>query len=197
MQIACPYCAQPNELDDQVAGRTTRCPNCGKSFIAPDELAVTGQHHTFITFPVASVVLLHFVSCGMFTLIYLNQLHERMPRLRQNDPSATVAIGLCFIPFVNLLWFCFSFHRLCVRIDEQRRFNGLDRAAPTSLALPLCLLLITGVVAAFFVHGGVYLLGLIVASLLPLFAALVQNAVNGLCERQSETTNRRMVQPAM
>lgn len=197
MQIACPYCASPNELDDRIAGRTTRCPNCGKSFIAPNELAVTGQRHTFITFPVASVVLLHFVSCGLFTLIYLNQLHERMPRLRQNDPSATVALGLCFIPFVNLLWFFFSFHRLCIRIDEQRQFNGLDGAAPTWLALPLCLLLITGVVSTFFINGGIYLLGLIVAILLPLFAALVQHAVNGLCERQVATTEPRMVQPAL
>ncbi len=184
MQVACPYCAAPNELDDQIAGRTTRCPGCGKSFIAPDELAVTGQRHTFIPFPVASVVLLHFVSCGLFTLIYLNQLHERMPRLRQNDPSATVALGLCFVPFVNLIWFLFSFHRLCIRIDEQRRFNGLEQNAPTWLALPLCCLLIASVAAAFFIQGGVYLLILIAASLLPLFAALVQNAVNGLSERE-------------
>ncbi len=184
MQVACPYCTAPNELDDQIAGRTTRCPECGKSFIAPDELASKGQHHTFIPFPVASVVLLHFVSCGMFTLIYMNQLHERMPRLRQNGPSATVALGLCFIPFVNLIWFLFSFHRLCIRIDEQRLFNGLEQAAPTWLALPLCSLMIVTVAAAFFVQGGVYLLILVAASLLPLFAALVQNAVNGLCERE-------------
>ncbi|MCA9250760.1 MAG: hypothetical protein R3E58_15625 [Phycisphaerae bacterium] len=185
MQLACPYCAAPNELDDQLAGRTTRCPECGKSFIAPDELAVKGQHHTFISFPVASVVLLHFVSCGMFTLIYMNQLHERMPRLRPNDPSATVALGLCFVPFVNLIWFLFSFHRLCIRIDEQRSFNGLEHAAPTWLALPLCCLLIVTVAAAFFIPGGIYLLILVAASLLPLFAALVQNAVNGLCEREA------------
>ncbi|NOX59182.1 MAG: hypothetical protein GXP29_10040 [Planctomycetes bacterium] len=183
MQVACPYCTKPNELDDQIAGRTTRCPACGKSFIAPDELAVIGQRHTLVSFPVASVVLLNFVSGGLFTLIYLNQLHERMPRLRPNDPSATVALGLCFIPFVNLAWFFFSFHRLCIRINEQRRFSGMEQEAPTWLAMPMCILLTTGVLATMFVNGGIYVLILVLASLLPLFAALVQNAVNGLCER--------------
>ena len=115
----------------------------------------------------------------------MNELHERMPRLRPNDPSATVALGLCFVPFVNLIWFLFSFHRLCIRIDEQRSFNGLEHAAPTWLALPLCCLLIVTVAAAFFIPGGIYLLILVAASLLPLFAALVQNAVNGLCEREA------------
>jgi len=187
MQVNCPICDNAVELDAHCAGRTVRCAGCGKSFVAPVELAVTGQKHTLHTLPVASVVLLHYVSAGLFTLIYLNLLHERMPRIRRDDPSATVAVGLSFVPVVNLAWLAFSMYRLCLRINEQRRFHGLPPRAPQWLAVPVCALLACGALAALWAETTALILlgaaGLIAA---PIFAALVQDAVNELVEQQAE-----------
>jgi predicted Zn finger-like uncharacterized protein len=150
MKIACNYCGAWHDLDETSAGRTVRCASCGKSFVAPEELAVTGQRHQLGPFPVASLVLLHYITAGAFTMMYLNLMHERMPRLRRDDPSATVAIGLCFIPIFNLYWLPFSFVRLCVRINEQRRFAGMEPTAPSWLAIPTGALFACGLDGDFF-----------------------------------------------
>ena len=185
MKVDCSYCGEPADLDQRSAGKTIRCAACGKSFVAPAELAVIGQRHLLSGFSVASLVLLHFVTAGVFSIVYLNLLHERMPRLRRDDPSATVALGLCFVPVFNLYWFSFSFHRLCVRINQQRRLNGLRATAPEWLAIPVGVLLACGLVAAFFTTTGFYVvLGTMGMVVLPVFAALVQHSINQLCEQQ-------------
>lgn len=187
MQVNCPNCRQALDLDDQSAGRTIRCSECGKSFVAPEELVVTGQQHTLNPLPVASVVLLHYVSAGLFTVIYLNLMHDRMPRIRRDDPSATVAVGLSFIPIVNLAWLCFSMHRLCLRINEQRQFHGLAPRAPQWLAIPVCGLLACGALAAFWAETtGLVLLGGVGLIAAPIFLALVQDSVNELLDEQNE-----------
>ena len=188
MNVDCSHCGNTVDLDQHSAGKTIRCAACGKSFIAPPELAVIGQRHLLSGFPVASLVLLHFVTAGVFSIVYLNLLHERMPRLRRDDPSATVALGLCFVPVFNLYWFSFSFHRLCVRINQQRRLNGLRPNAPERLAIPVGALLACGLVAAFFSTTGFYVaLGTLGTVFMPVFAALVQHSINQLCEQQPVT----------
>ena len=188
MKIACNYCGAWHDLDDSSAGRTVRCASCGKSFVAPADLAVTGRRHQLGSFPVASLVLLHYLTAGAFSMMYLNLLHERMPRLRRDDPSATVAIGLCFIPVFNLYWFAFSFHRLCVRINEQQRFAGMKETAPSWLAIPVGVLFACGLIATFFTTAGFYIWGTVGAVALPVFAGMVQHAVNDLCEREVTPT---------
>jgi hypothetical protein len=184
MQIACPLCGLPNDLDYRSAGKTVRCDACQKSFVAPQELAVTGQHHMLQPFPVASLVLLHYVTAGLFSIIYLNLLHERIPRLRKDDPSATVAVGLCFVPLFNVYWFFFSYHRLCVRINEQRRFAGMAETAPAWLSVPVCALLACGMLTPFFQAAGLVFLGTLGLIVMPLFAGLVQNSINTLCDQE-------------
>jgi hypothetical protein len=185
MKVHCTHCRQAADLDNHSAGKTVRCAGCGKSFIAPATLATVGQPHTLAAFPVASLVLLHYVTAGVFSIIYLGLLHERMPRLRRDDPSATVAIGLCFVPIFNLYWIFFNFHRLCVRINEQRRFAGLRPNAPQWLAIPVGVFFACGMAASFFTASGLNVWGAIGAVVMPVFAALVQQSVNGLVGRQS------------
>jgi len=177
----CPLCSHPVNLDHRSAGKTVRCAGCGKSFVAPHELAITGQQHSLHVFPVASLVLLHYVTAGLFSIIYLNLLHDRMPRLRRDDPSATVAVGLCFVPVFNIYWFFFSYHRLCTRINEQRRFAGLPETAPRWLSIPVCALLACGMSTPFLHTAGLVFLGTLGLIAMPVFAALVQNAINDLC----------------
>ncbi|MDY6811526.1 MAG: hypothetical protein SW127_21375, partial [Actinomycetota bacterium] len=107
-----------------------------------------------------------------------------MPRLRRDDPSATVAIGLCFVPVFNLYWFFFSYRRLCVRINEQRCFHGLPPTAPEWLSIPVCALFACGILASLFTAAGLYVLGTVGAVAMPVLAALVQHSVNELCTQE-------------
>lgn len=185
MKVTCPRCDEGMVLDCTSAGKTIRCPGCGKSFVAPQELAVTGQNHTLSALPVATVVLLHFVTAGLFTVIYLNLLHDRMPRLRRYDPTATVAVGLCFVPAVNLVWLIFSLHRLCLRINEQRVFHDLPPTAPEWLAIIPGLMLAAGGLAVLVSTALAWVLfGLVGVGVMPIFAGFCQHAINELCEQQ-------------
>ena len=58
--------------------------------------------HWLSSFSVAGVVLLHFVTFGIFTMIWFNLMHGKMPMTRHDDPSAGKAIGFMFIPFFYL-----------------------------------------------------------------------------------------------
>ncbi len=125
--------------------------------------------HQFQTFPTPVVILLHFVTFGIFTHIWLNLMHGKMPQLRHDDPSAGKGIGFLFIPFYNLYWVFFTYHRLCERITEQRRLAGLPGGPPTGLAVAMCVVLIIPYV------------GLIsLVTLMPIFAGIVQANVNEL-----------------
>ena len=180
MQIKCPTCAAGVDLDDQSAGVLVRCRTCGKSFVAPRDLSVMGQKHRLTTFSVTGLVLLHFVSFGLFPMVYLNLMHDRLPKIRRRDPSGLTAVGLSFVPVVNLCWFLFTFRRLCVRINEQRRFRGLPETAPQTLAVIISALLLCGFVATILPLTGWVLLAATLSVSIPVFLAVLQASVNEL-----------------
>ncbi|MCH7702802.1 MAG: hypothetical protein IID37_14055 [Planctomycetes bacterium] len=182
MQIPCPFCQTKVELDHRHAGQTLRCVACGKSFVAPAELSQTGRRHSLTEFPVLAVVALNCVTGGLFALIHLNMMHDRMPRLRPDDPSGLKALGLCFVPIVNIYWVFFTFHRLCLRINEQRRFHGLTDSAPGGVALAVALLTACALATPWIHTTGIVVLGVLGFVLLPIFAAMVQRAVNELID---------------
>ncbi len=186
MQIPCPFCETKVELDQHHAGQTMRCVACGKSFVAPAELSQTGRRHSLTEFPLLAVVVLNCVTGGLFALIHLNMMHDRMPRLRSDDPSGLKALGLCFIPIVNIYWVFFTFHRLCLRINEQRRFHGLAESAPGGVALAVALLTACSLATPWIHTTGVVVLGVLGFVLLPIFAAMVQSAVNELVDKHED-----------
>ena len=134
--------------------------------------AAAAGAHQFSTFPVAVVILLHYVTLGIFTMIYLNLLHGKMPQIRHDDPSAGKAIGFLFIPFFNIYWVFFTYCRLCDRINEQRRSNGLPDSVPKGLAITMCILMLIP-----------YISMLSWLILTPIFAGIVQSNVNELATR--------------
>lgn len=180
MRIHCPTCKTAVDLDNSAAGNLVRCRSCGRSFIAPQELAVTGQRHTLTAFSVPGIVLLHFASVGLFPLVHFNMMHDRLPRLRKSDPTGFVAVALCFVPGVHLLWLFFTLRRLCVRVNEQRRFTGLPETAPQSLALIVPTLLICGLAGTIFPLTGWVVLGATLSVLAPVFVSMLQASVNEL-----------------
>src|SRR5206468_3345214 len=71
-----------------------------------------------LPFPAGVLVLLHFLTGGIFTFFWVTGLHGKLPRLNSDDLSARRAIWFCFIPFFNLYWFFVVYIRLCLRINE-------------------------------------------------------------------------------
>ena len=100
---------------------------------APQAYAVPG--HALEAFNTPVTVLLHFVTFGIFSWIHFGLLHDRLPRVRHDDPSGAKAICFYFIPFFNIYWLFFENIRICDRINEQRRIAGLPETAPKGLAI--------------------------------------------------------------
>lgn len=133
-------------------------------FAAPDP-----NRHQLGDFPVAALVILHFVTCGLFTFIWLNLQHGKMPKVRPNDPSAARAVGFCFIPFFNFYWIFVTYRRLCLRVDEQREAYGLPPSDLKGLATACCIVQLIPYVG---------LLGWLI--LWPIFAGMMQASINEL-----------------
>jgi hypothetical protein len=81
--------------------------------------------HTLTIFSEGLAVFLHFVTLGIFTMIWFNMMHDKLPKTRHDDPSAGKAIGFLFIPFYSLYWIFFTFLRLVDRVNQQRVARGL------------------------------------------------------------------------
>ena len=186
MHVACPLCHTATDLDHQAAGTLVRCRGCGKSFVGPQELAVIGQPHKLTSFSVVGLLLLHYVTVGLFSVVHLNLMHDRLPRVRRSDPSGLVAVGLCFVPVINLVWFFFTLRRLCVRINEQRRLRGMPETAPQTMAITVSALLLCGFVATILPITGWVLLGVTSGILIPVFIAVLQASVNELVQHRGQ-----------
>jgi hypothetical protein len=91
--------------------------------------------HQLDYFPVWAAGILHFISFGLFSVIFYGIQQGRMPRAAHNDPSTGQAIGFQFIPFFNLYWTFFSPLRLCDRITLQYRLRGRSDEAPKGMVL--------------------------------------------------------------
>src|SRR5262249_15353449 len=74
---------------------------------------VTPGAHQLEPFPVWAAGVLHFVTFGLFSIIFYGIQQGRMPRAAHNDPTTGEAIGYQFIPFFNLYWTFFNPLRLC------------------------------------------------------------------------------------
>ena len=166
------------ELGFTVAAQTM----AGVSSLSP--VSAPANVHQLTSFPVAAVVLLHYATCGIFSLIWLNLMHGKLPRVRSDDPSAGKAIGFCFIPFYNLYWIFFTYRRLCLRIDEQRGLYGLPPSSLSGMATTACI---------FQIIPYVNLIGYAIIS--PIFIGQMQSSVNQLVNASATTAPRATLPP--
>jgi hypothetical protein len=148
--------------------------------------ATTSCPHQLTTFPVAVAVLLHFVTFGIFTLLWLNLMHGKMCRVRDDDPSAGKAVGFCFIPFFNLYWIFFTYRRLCLRIDEQRDLYGLQPSNLCGFATTACIFQIIPYIN--------FLLGYTIIT--PIFIGMMQSSINQLVHTSATTVPRTTLPPS-
>ena len=125
--------------------------------------------HLLRSFSTPVVVLLHFVTLGIFSMIHFMLMHGKMPMLRRDDPSAGKAVGFMFIPLFNIYWHFFGYLRLIDRINEQRRFAGLRDCELKGLFITSAVLM--------FIPFANYVSALI---LCPIFYGNLQSSVNEL-----------------
>jgi Domain of unknown function (DUF4234) len=145
--------------------------------VAPPAPPNANSGHQLTSFPVALVILLHYMTCGIFTLIWLNLMHGKLPRVRSDDPGAGKAIGFCFIPFFNLYWIFFTYRRLCLRVDEQRELYGLPPSNLRGMATTNCIFQIIPYINA--------LIGFTIIT--PIYIGLMQSSVNQLVNKSANT----------
>ena len=88
-------------------------------------------------FSIILLLVLHFLTLGIFTFIWFCLLHGKLPKIRRNDPTTLKAILFHFIPIFNIYWIFFLWYRLCARVEEQRANYALQRKSLLELASAL------------------------------------------------------------
>jgi len=94
------------------------------------------KKHTILeTFSVGEAIVLHFLTLGIFTMIFMGLKHSKLPRVRSDDFRAGRAIGFLFIPFFNFYWIFVFWLRLADRINFQFRLRNLPPPVTRGLVL--------------------------------------------------------------
>jgi len=158
-------------------------------------------------FPIFPLLLLHFLTAGIFSFFWLLSRHSVLPNLRADDPSTSKAIGLCFVPFYNLYWFVVVFVRLTDRGNQFARSLNSPKKVPRAMAfvvaalylIPIGLAMIGALVWAsimfspdppeletsllFFILPQIFsAINFLLA--LPIFSAQIQTLLNSCFDRQ-------------
>jgi hypothetical protein len=104
-------------------------------------------------FPVAVLVLLHFMTGGVFTFFWITCMHGRLPKLQPHHPSGGRAVLFSMLPLVNLFWAFLCYPVLADRLNELRRRHELRGAIPRSLVVTAVVMLVFPAVMA--IIGGI------------------------------------------
>jgi len=166
-------------MDSNLQQPETQQPNTNEvaAVTGASPSAVVGSHYPMVVaekkltqFPVGVVILLHFITLGIFTFFHFNLMHGKLPKVRLDDPSAGRAIGFMFIPFFNFYWIFFSYNRLCLRVDEQRTQHGLPPSNLRGLSIAMCVTMLIP-------YASIILCWVIMA---PIFFGMMRSSVNEL-----------------
>jgi hypothetical protein len=178
--------AQNDAMRDDLLTRRQQHPavrSPGSVYKQPTSQITPGERvallpHSVEPFPVWLTVVLHFLTFGIFPLVHLSNLHDRLPKAESDDPSAGRAIGFSFIPYFNFYWIVFNTLRLADRINLQFRLRGLPDRVPRGLALAAGVLSVVPYIN--------FILGFTI--LWPITIAYFQRAVNELAALPADGT---------
>jgi len=90
-------------------------------------------------FPIWALVLLHYLTLGVFSMVWVNLYHGSLSRERADDPTAGQAVGYLFVPIYGLYWIFFTHLRLCERLYRDQIMAGLARPNLRAFALWCCI----------------------------------------------------------
>jgi ribosomal protein S27AE len=133
------------------------------------------KHNINSTFPVWVCIILHFITLGIFTLIYFGIKHGKLPQINEDDPTTGQAIGFMFIPFYNFYWRFFYWLRMTDRINLQYKIRGKE--LPISRTFVLTVLWLSLIPIPFVWHVGIIIL-------MPIVIGKIQSASNELVNNQ-------------
>ncbi len=157
----------------------------------PEEQKKKFMQHRFSTeFPTFLVILLHFLTFGIFTIIYFGFKHSQLPKVKQNDFGAGKAIGFSFIPFFNLYWMFRFWLRLVDAVNFQYKLRGKEAPVSRGTAMAAIILLVLSVIP----YLGFFPWFVGFAILLPIVLAQIQIASNKLAN-ESKISIGQPVQP--
>ncbi len=169
------------------------CPSCGVSpmtsigdvykphfeliSLSDEQRRAFARHEFTLTFSIDAVIGMHFITLGLFTLIYFGLKHSQLPIIRHDDFGARRAIGFMFIPFFNLYWQFRFWLRLVDRVNFQSRLAGLRPTISRGLMLAT---IIVGLIPA--VNAAALLV------MYPICIVQIQRACNELAEASLESS---------
>jgi hypothetical protein len=142
-----------------------------RQVLTPEQIEAYKQHQ-LTEFSTGMFIFLTIITLGIFGSIYHLLKHGKLPKIKDDDPSAGKAIGFSFIPFFNIYWFFVVWPRLIDRINFQYRLRG--RPAPINRQQAITAMILS-LVGWFFLLGGV--VGYV---MLLMVAANIQSAANKL-----------------
>ena len=100
------------------------------------------KQYALTRFPTWLVVVLHFLTFGLFTLIYQGLKLSKLPLVKQDDFRAGKGIGFLFIPLFNYYWVFRFVLALTDRLNFQFRLRGQRPPLSRGLALASCIVLV-------------------------------------------------------
>lgn len=134
------------------------------------QLKTFAGHSLNAQFSIAILISLHYLTFGVFTVIYFGSKFSKLPVVRNNDLTAGKAIGFLFIPLFNAYWLFGFWFSLVARINFQFRLIGQPWAISEGLTSAA---VITGVIP--FVN---FLVSYLI--LFPIVIGQIQDAINKL-----------------
>ena len=148
--------------------------------LTPEQRTAYGAH-ALTRFPTWLVVVLHYPTLGIFTLVYQGLKLSKLPLVRESDFRAGKGIGLNFVPFYGYYWVFRFVNGINDRLNFQLRLRGERPRSPRGLGIACCVLW----VIPFYTALVTWLV------LMPLMSAYMQSATNRLVdlrEREAAAT---------
>ena len=105
------------------------------SSLSDEQRSAFVQHQFTYTFSIDALILLHFATLGLFTLIYFGLMHSQLPMIKHDDFKGRKAIGFMLIPLFNLYWQFRFWCRLVDRVKIQLRLRELPPTISRGLML--------------------------------------------------------------
>jgi hypothetical protein len=82
------------------------------------------------SFPVAALILLHYLTLGLYSFFWVTGIHGRLPKMKSDDPDGFKAVALCFVPFYNIYWLYVVYARLTQRVNACSTQHRLPAMIP-------------------------------------------------------------------